>query len=107
MALKITKKQMLILEFISDFAARHNYSPSYREIMDGVGLTSVSAVAEHINNLVSVGALRKTPGSARSLELVDLTHPETVALFHLALQSATPEEIAILEQAAIILNIKL
>ena len=61
MTLDLTKKQTLILDFINEFTATNNYSPSYREIMSGLGLTSVSAVAEHIDNLVAKGALRKIP----------------------------------------------
>lgn len=107
MAVKITKKQMLILDFISSFLQNNNYSPSYREIMAGVGLSSVSAVAEHIDNLVSKGALKKVDGAARSLEVIDLNHPETTDLFRRTILTASPEEIAILEKAAKILGIEL
>lgn len=107
MPIKITKKQALILDFITSFTKLHNYSPSYREIMSGLGLSSVSSVAEHIDNLVAKGALKKIPNSARSLEVVDLSYPETTALFHHALQICSPEEAEILEQSAIILGIQL
>ena len=63
-----TKKQKLLLEFIESFIAEHGYSPSYREIMNGVGYTSVATVALHINNLVKRGHLVKRDNSARSLE---------------------------------------
>jgi len=63
-----TKKQKLLLEFIESFIAEHGYSPSYREIMNGVGYTSVATVALHINNLVKRGHLIKRDNSARSLE---------------------------------------
>ena len=49
-AVKITKKQLAVLEFIENFTEENGYSPSYREIMAGLGLSSVSAVAEHIDN---------------------------------------------------------
>lgn len=107
MGVKITKKQMLILNFISDFTQERGFSPSYREIMTGVNLSSVASVAEHINNLVAKGALKKTPGAARSLEVIDLTHPETVALFNQALTNASPEDREILLQAAQILDLDL
>lgn len=81
MKTKLTKKQALIIDFINDFTARQGESPSYREIMSALGLSSVSAVAEHIDNLVKKGALKKIPGAARSLEVVDLSFPETTALF--------------------------
>ncbi len=107
MKAKLTKKQALIIEFISDFTARQGESPSYREIMTALGLSSVSAVAEHIDNLVAKGALKKTPGAARSLEVIDLSFPETTALFNRAITSASPDEAAVLRRAADILGIEL
>ena len=107
MKTKLTKKQMLIIEFISDYTANHGVSPTYREIMTALGLSSVSAVAEHINNLVAKNALKKVPGSARSLEVLDLNHTETVELFQRYLEIANPEERKILHQAADILGLEL
>lgn len=104
---KLTKKQALIIDFIKDFTVAHGESPSYREIMTALGLTSVSAVAEHVENLVKKGALRKTPGTARSLEVVDLSYPETTALFHTALQSVSADERQTLLTAAEILGLEL
>jgi len=65
-----TKKQKEMLEFIESFIGIHGYSPSYREIMNGLGYTSVATVALHINNLVKRGHLIKRENSARSLEPV-------------------------------------
>lgn len=107
MKTKLTKKQALIIEFIKEYTARQGESPSYREIMSALGLSSVSAVAEHIDNLVTKGALKKIPGAARSLEVVDTTYPETVELFHRQISQSTPDEIAILRQAAEILGLDL
>lgn len=107
MSIKLTKKQTLLLNFISDYLDTHDYSPSYREIAAGLGLSSVSAVAEHIDHLVALGALKKTSGTARSLEVVDLTFPETTALFKTRLATATPAEVDILKKCAIILGIEL
>ena len=107
MKTKLTKKQALIIDFINEFTTREGNSPSYREIMSALGLSSVSAVAEHIDNLVAKGALRKTPGAARSLEVIDLTHPETAALFQQQLGIANAEETLILRQAADILGLDL
>ena len=69
--MKLTKKQLAVLDFIQDFTEENNYSPSYREIQAGLGLSSVSAVAEHVDNLVSKGVIKKVPGAARSLEILD------------------------------------
>lgn len=65
-----TKKQRELLTFIEQFISEHGYSPSYREIMNGLNYTSVATVALHINNLIKRGHLRKRDHSARSLEVV-------------------------------------
>ena len=63
-----TKKQKELLEFIETFIGIHGYSPSYREIMNGMNYTSVATVALHVNNLIKRGHLIKRENSARSLE---------------------------------------
>src|SRR3954452_6307465 len=65
-----TKKQKELLGFIEKFIGEHGYSPSYREIMNGLNYTSVATVALHVNNLIKRGHLRKRDHSARSLEVV-------------------------------------
>lgn len=65
-----TKKQYELLGFIEHFIAEHGYSPSYREIMNGLQYTSVATVALHVNNLIKRGHLRKRDHSARSLEVL-------------------------------------
>lgn len=69
-ALRPTKKQKELLGFIEAFIAEHGYSPSYREIMNGLQYTSVATVALHVGNLIKRGHLRKRDHSARSLEVV-------------------------------------
>lgn len=65
-----TKKQKELLTFIDAFIREHGYSPSYREIMNGLKYNSVATVALHVNNLIKRGHLRKREHSARSLEVV-------------------------------------
>lgn len=65
-----TKKQQLLLEFIAQFIEEHGYSPSYREIMKGLGYNSVATVSLHVNNLIKRRHLQKRDHSARSLEVV-------------------------------------
>lgn len=107
MAIKLTKKQLAVLSFLQDFTEENGYSPSYREIMSGLGLSSVSAVAEHIENLVNKGVLKKVPGAARSLEVLDYKHEETVELFRVTMIRASDSEKDILNRAAGILGIDL
>ena len=70
-AVRPTKKQKELLGFIEAFITEHGYSPSYREIMNGLKYTSVATVALHVNNLIKRGHLRKRDHSARSLEVVE------------------------------------
>ena len=65
-----TKKQKILLTYIEGFIKEHGYSPSYREIMNGLHYSSVATVALHVNNLIKRGHLRKRDNSARSLEVV-------------------------------------
>ena len=107
MAVKLTKKQLAVLNFLQDFTEENGYSPSYREIMTGLGLSSVSAVAEHVENLVSKGVLKKVPGAARSLEVLDYKHEETVELFKMMMTDCTDEEKRDLLKASEILGLDL
>jgi SOS-response transcriptional repressor LexA len=66
-----TKKQKELLAYIEAFITEHGYSPSYREIMNGLQYTSVATVSLHVNNLIKRGHLRKRDHSARSLEVVN------------------------------------
>lgn len=79
-SIRPTKKQRELLGYIETFIQEHGYSPSYREIMNGLGYTSVATVALHVGNLIKRGHLRKRDRSARSLEIVgiDLSMTEKV-----------------------------
>ena len=74
-----TKKQRQLLQFIQQFISEHGYSPSYREIMNGLSYTSVATVALHVGNLIKRGHLRKRDRSARSLEIVENLEPATIS----------------------------
>ncbi len=107
MALKLTKKQKRLMDFLQDFQNNHDYSPSYREIAAGLGLRSVASVAEHIDHLVQQGFLKRSTGASRSLEIVDLSFPETTALFKQRLEFASEADREVLLQAAEILGLDL
>lgn len=106
----------MVLDFIKKFLAEHSYSPSYREIMTGLGFRSISTVAEHIENLVAKGYLEKKDGSARSLEPVEQLANTASAkqspveeLFNakLAELQDDPEAAGTLKKAAELLGVKL
>lgn len=66
-----TRKQKALMDYIETFISENGYSPSYREIKNGMNYGSVASVAVHVNNLIKRGHLRKRDRSARSLELVN------------------------------------
>ena len=67
---KPTKKQAAILRYIESYMRENDHSPSYREIQSALKLGSVATVAQHIDNCVAAGYLKRTPNEARSLEIV-------------------------------------
>jgi SOS-response transcriptional repressor LexA len=75
-ALRPTKKQKELLTYIEGFINVRGYSPSYREIMNGLNYTSVATVSLHVNSLIKRGHLQKRDRSARSLEVVKPTAPQ-------------------------------
>ena len=70
MSTRLTKKQHEILEYIENFSQNTGYSPTYREIMHGLGYKSVATVAKHIDNLVAIGRLEKSENVARSITVI-------------------------------------
>lgn len=60
-----------ILEFIIAYIQKHGYSPSYREIGDGVGLKSLSSVNVHVQKMLETGMLETDAewSSARALRV--------------------------------------
>ncbi len=65
MPVPITPKQKEVLDFIVDFIHERGYSPSYREIAQGLNLASPSTIHLHIQALRERGFLRATSGEGR------------------------------------------
>lgn len=84
---KPTKKQTALLKFIDEYTIENNASPSYRDIQTALGLGSVATVAQHIDNCVEAGFLKKVPNAARSLEVIPLEdYKETTQLLKRKIQ---------------------
>jgi repressor LexA len=66
----LTKKQRQILDYVESFVDSNGYSPSYEEIADHFGYSSLATVHEHLTNLETKGFLRKNYNKSRSLEIV-------------------------------------
>jgi len=66
----ITKRQREVYDFISEFVQRNNYTPSFQEIGDGLGLSSLATVHKHITNLEKKGLLNRDYNRGRSIDLL-------------------------------------
>lgn len=71
--MSLTPKQKLILEFIQKYLKKNDYAPSYREIAEHFGFSSVATVAEHIENLKLKGYLTSDENSYRSLQVTGVS----------------------------------
>lgn len=68
-----TPKQKAVLDFMHAYQARKGFAPSRREIAEGLGLSSVATVQEHVESLVEKGLVDRTPErTARGLSLTQM-----------------------------------
>jgi repressor LexA len=68
--MNLTPKQLRILQLIRDWRHQHGYSPTMQEIADRLSVSKVT-VFEHVESLISKGALVRNPNKARSLSIPD------------------------------------
>jgi repressor LexA len=66
----LTKRQKEILDYIGGFIEERGYAPSFEEIAESFGYSSLATVHEHLSNLERKGYIRKSYNESRSLELV-------------------------------------
>lgn len=66
-----TGKAGEVLAFIAAHIAEHGYSPTVKEIGEGVGLRSASTVWHHLNALRAGGRVTWLPGQNRTLRVVE------------------------------------
>ena len=66
----LTPRQRDVYEFIGDWWAQYDHCPSYEQIQEGLGYASKSPVHLHVTALERRGYLRRTPHTARSLEII-------------------------------------
>lgn len=68
----LSPRQVDVLEFITRTMEDRGFPPTYREIGDGLGISSTNGVADHVKALVKKGYLRKVGGgAARGLQLTE------------------------------------
>jgi len=66
----LTKRQKEILDYIGGFIVEQGYAPSFEEIAESFGYSSLATVHEHLSNLERKGYIRKSYNESRSIELV-------------------------------------
>lgn len=66
----ITRRQRQVYDYISEFVQKHGYSPSFEEIGEGLGLSSLATVHKHISNLEKKGLLTRDYNRSRSIDLL-------------------------------------
>jgi repressor LexA len=66
----ITKRQRQVYDFIADFVQSNGYCPSFEEIGQGLGLSSLATVHKHISNLEKKGLLQRDYNRSRSINIL-------------------------------------
>jgi repressor LexA len=66
----LTKRQREIYDFISNFVTKNGYSPSFEEIGEGMGLSSLATVHKHLTNLERKGMLKRDYNRSRSIDVI-------------------------------------
>jgi repressor LexA len=67
----LTKRQKEILDYIRSFIEAQGYAPSFEEIAESFGYSSLATVHEHLSNLERKGYIRKSYNESRSIELIE------------------------------------
>ena len=68
---RTTDKRERILEYITQFTRENGYSPSVREICEGVSLASTATVHYHLNALRQEGSINMDGKKNRTISLPD------------------------------------
>ncbi len=66
----LTRRQKQALDFLVSFINHHGYSPSFEEIGEGLGLSSLATVHKHMQTLEKKGFIRRGYNQSRSVEVV-------------------------------------
>jgi len=68
----ITKRQRQVYDFIAEFVAKNGYSPSFEEIGEALGLSSLATVHKHVSNLEGKGLLKRDYNRSRSIDVIPM-----------------------------------
>jgi repressor LexA len=76
----LTRRQKEVLDYLRGFIGKHDYAPSYREVADHFGFSSVATVAEHVETLKGKGYLENEENMARSIQLTPTWDDRTFSI---------------------------
>ena len=66
----LTRRQKQVYDFLAGFVEKNGYSPSFEEIGEGLGLSSLATVHKHVSNLEEKGLLKRDYNRSRSIDLL-------------------------------------
>lgn len=66
----ITRRQREVYDFLLNFVDSHGYSPSFEEICQGLGLSSLATVHKHLTNLEQKGLIKRDYNRSRSIDVI-------------------------------------
>jgi repressor LexA len=66
----LTRRQKQVYDFLAHFVEEHGYSPSFEEIGEGLGLSSLATVHKHVSNLEQKGLLKRDYNRSRSIDIL-------------------------------------
>lgn len=72
MKVKLTNRQLDVLNYIKKYIAEHGYPPAIREIGSALELSSPATVHSHLKKLEEYGYIKKTNSKFRTIEIVGI-----------------------------------
>jgi len=75
----LTRRQKQVLDFLARFINRRGYSPSFEEIGEALGLSSLATVHKHVQTLERKGFIRRGFNQSRSIDVVAMPGPAPFA----------------------------
>jgi|TARA_R110002153_G_scaffold63634_1_gene170652 repressor LexA len=68
--MSLTPRQKDVLDFVVSYQSDKGFSPTYKEIAEGVGVSSVGGVAAHVKKIEARGYIKTLPGNRRMIEVI-------------------------------------
>ena len=66
----LTKRQREILSYLTSYTEANGYAPSFEEIAESFGYTSLATVHEHLSNLQRKGYIKRSYNESRAIEIL-------------------------------------